>query len=403
MSNLIKLKQIKDGPQLQTDVTNLKEAVKSEVYTVTSDSTDITELSAGIVAKAGDMLVVTNSNDVKSAYVYAYVEDKLTWVACTGKVDASAVIVNTPITLAGDYDSVGNVKLTDNTIAKGSVTDILTSIFTKELYENLKTGDPTASISSFTEYYEVGSTGTKSVTVSLNEDGSYAYGYSLDPTEPEAGATVTSTKNDGSTGVVVDTSKEAPYSVTFNGSTQKAATATFTLEPPVKTANAQLTATGTVDYTQGGVPVSNLKKAYPDQRIPAGTATSGASSVFRWYVPYYHGFIYGKDNKLSAVDVSKLTKATKSDAYVSSGTAPTKKTTATATGSWMQYWLVVPTSYKWTMKEAKDKNNLTLSVSTADNIKITYGSGDNAVEIEYNVYYIDNADPYDEKTISWSL
>ena len=164
-----------------------------------------------------------------------------------------------------------------------------------------------------------------------------------------------------------------------------------------------MSATGKVWHTQGGVPVSNLKKAYPAQRIAAAQVTSGASSVFRWYVPYYKGFIYGFDNKLDTVDVSKLGKVTGSTAFGSKlNSNPTKPTSDTATGAWMQYWLVVPKSYSWTMSGAKDANGLTLDVATKDNIKITYGTGDNTVEVEYNVYVISHDAAYDTTGISWS-
>lgn len=368
-------------------------AIEAEVGETPISVGDIAIVKAGI---AGD----------KSSYT-SYVYDGENWVATDGNYSANNVFFKDNITLAGDYTSVGNVKLSDNTLntAGQSLADVMTSIFTKELNENLQVANegPSASITSFTKYVEIGSSASESATVSLSKDGKYAYGYSTDPVEPTEGQVVTTVKNDGSTGVVVDTSKTSPYSVTFNGSTQESATATFTLNAPVKKEKAELTATGKVYYTQGGVPVSNLKKAYPAQRIAAGSATSGASAKFRWYVPYYKGFIYGFDNKLDTVDVSKLTKVTDETAFGSAvNKAPTKPTSATASGSWMQYWLVVPKSYNWTMTGAKDANGLTLDVATKDSIKITYGTGDNAVEVEYNVYVISHDAAYDTTGISWS-
>ena len=355
----------------------------------------------------GDVAVVKAGIAGNAKSYTSYVYDGENWVATDGNYSARNVYFKNDITLAGDYTSVGNVKLSDNTLSTAgqSLEDVMTSIFTKELKDNLKVANegPSASITSFTEYVEIGSSASKSATVSLSKDGKYAYGYSTDPVEPAEGQVVSTVKNDGSTGVVVDTSKTSPYSVTFNGATQEAATATFTLNAPVKKDKAELTATGKVYYTQGGVPVSNLKKAYPGQRIAAGSATSGASAKFRWYVPYYKGFIYGFDNKLDTVDVSKLTKVTGETAFgANASTAPVKPTSATATGSWMQYWLVVPKSYNWTMSGAKDSNGLTLDVATKDNIKITYGTGDNAVEVEYNVYVISHDAAYDTTGISWS-
>lgn len=342
-----------------------------------------------------------------SAYT-SYVWDGETWAATDGNYSARNVYFHNDITLAGDYTAVGNVtksKTETKTLAAAgqSLEDVMQSIFTKELNTGLKTENPAASITSFTEYVEIGSSASKSATVSLSGDGKYTYGYATNPTEPATGEVVTGVKNDGSTGVVVDTSKTSPYSVVFNGATQESATATFTLNAPVKTAKAELTATGKVYYTKGGVPVSNLKKAYPDQRIAAAQATSGANAKFRWYVPYFKGFIYGFNNKLDVVDTSKLTKIVGANAFGADiNTAPVKPTRDTATGSWMQYWLVVPKSYNWTMTGAKDSNGLTLDVATKDNIKITYGTGDNAVEVEYNVYVISHDAAYNTTGISWS-
>lgn len=376
-------------------------------YTVidaTAEQSDAQAITAVIPTPGkGDMATVrrTISGDAKSYSLYVY--DGANWSAADGAYDASNVYFKNDFTLAGDYTSIGNVKLSEGTLSAAgqSVEALLTSILTKELNTGLKTGDPTASISSFTEYYEIGKGGSKSVTVSLNSDGSYAYGFSANPVEPPEGAVVTTVTNNGSTGVVVDTSVEKPYSVTFNGSTQSAANATFTLEAPIKLAKTELKAKGTVAHTQGAVPVSNLNKAYPTQRIASGTKTSAESSVFRWYIPYYSGFIYGKENKMDKTnpDLSKLTKATGSTAYTAS-----KPKTATATDSWVQYFLVAPHSYAWTMTGAKDSNNLTVAADKTENaLEVTYGTGEGtSVTIKYDVLVVDMADPYDTKTISWS-
>ena len=371
------------------------------------DEAAINRVVGSTEVNPGDVAVVKAGIAGNAKSYTSYVYDGANWVATDGNYSARNVYFKNDITLAGDYTSVGNVKLTDNTLSTAgqSLEDVMTSIFTKELKDNLKVANegPSASITSFTEYIEIGSSASKSTTVSLSKDGKYAYGYSTDPVEPTEGQVVTAIKNDGSTGVVVDTSKTSPYSVVFNGTTKESATATFTLNAPVKTTKSEMSATGKVWHTQGGVPVSNLKKAYPAQRIAAAQVTSGASSVFRWYVPYYKGFIYGFDNKLDTVDVSKLSKVTGSTAFGSKlNSNPTKPTSDTATGAWMQYWLVVPKSYSWTMSGAKDANGLTLDVATKDNIKITYGTGDNTVEVEYNVYVISHDAAYDTTGISWS-
>lgn len=396
-------------PYAGADVAQIQSLIDAseDNYTVidaTAEQTDEEAIQAAITSPAkGDLATVCRviKDDKKTYSLYVYDGEK--WEAADGAYDASNVYFKNDFTLAGDYTSIGNVKLSDGTLSASgqSVEALLTSILTKELNTGLKTGDPTAAISSFTQYYEIGSNGSKSVTMSLNADGSYKYGYSTNPAEPTEGQVATSVKNDGSTGVVVDTSVDNPYSVTFNGTTTESATATFTLEAPIKLAKTEMKAKGTVKHTQGGVPVSNLNKAYPAQRIPAGTKTSGESAVFRWYVPYYSGFIYGAENKMpkDAPDVSKLTKATDSTAYTAS-----KPKTATAAGSWSQYWLVFPKTYGWTMTDAKDSNNLTVAPEKKENVlSLTFGSGEGtSTTVAYDAIVIDMADPYDTKTISWS-
>ena len=51
------------------------------------------------------------------------------------------------------------------------------------------------------------------------------------------------------------------------------------------------------------------------------------------------------------------------------------------------------------MTEAKDANNLILSVEKANDVSLDI----NGVSVEYSVFYIHNAAEYDTKTISWKL
>ena len=367
----------------------------------------------------GDVAVVKAGIAGNAKSYTSYVYDGENWVATDGNYSARNVYFKNDITLAGDYTSVGNVKLTDNTLSTAgqSLEDVMTSIFTKELKDNLKKTNPSASISSFTQYYEIGKGGTKSVTVGLS-DGEYKYGYSTDPAEPTEGQVATTVLNDTTTGVVVDASKTSPYSVTFNGTTSESASATFTLTAPVKNDKTELKAKGSVYHTKGGVPVSNLKKAYPDQRIAAGQKTSGESAVFRWYVPFYQGFTFSDtviadpanitaeqlttgltapasktaDNKVTST--STAVKNVDSTAY-----NKTKCTAAAASKAWRQYFLAYPTSYSYDMSAAKDSNGIDCTVNKAKEVELDI----NGNKINYTVYYINNAADYDTLGITWTL
>ena len=351
-----------------------------------------------------------NSKILYTSYVYDDSYD-VKWLAMDGNYSSNNVIFQDDIVLAGSYQTVGNINKGSSTATsvlstKGmSLTDVMQSIFTKEEKDNLQKSEqgPSASITSFTEYIEIGSSTTKNATVSLSADGEYVYGYSLDPIAPNEGETVSSVKNDKTTGVVVDTNKEKPYSVVFNGVTTESSSSTFSIETPVKTEKTELAAYGKVYHTEGGVPVSNLKKAYPAQKIAANQVTSASSAVFRWYIPYYTGFIYGFNNKLDEVNVEKLNKIEGATAFgKNKNTPPEKPKGDTATGSWMQYWMVVPKNYNWKMIDAKDSNGLALDVAQKDNITISYGTGNDIANVEYNVYVISHDAAYDTTGISWS-
>ena len=170
-----------DLPYAGTDATQIQALIDAAednyqiIDAASATSTDEAEISAVITEpKKGDLVTVrrTISGDAKTYSLYVY--DGANWAAADGAYDASNVYFKNDFTLAGDYTSIGNIKLSDGTLSAAgqSVEALMTSILTKELNTGLKTGDPTAAISSFTQYYEIGSNGSKPVTMSLNGDGS---------------------------------------------------------------------------------------------------------------------------------------------------------------------------------------------------------------------------------------
>lgn len=398
---------------------------EANVFQVELEATDLDDEAAinRVVGEneinPGDVAIVKAGIAGSAKSYTSYVYDGENWSAMDGNYSARNVYFKNNITLAGDYTSVGNIKLSEGTLSTAgqSLEDVMTNIFTKELKDELKTEDPSASISSFTQYYEIGTGGSKSVTLTLN-DGEYKNGYSTDPTEPTEGQVVTTVLNDQTTGVVVDTSKTSPYSVTFNGSTKEAANATFTLDAPTKNEKTELTASGKIWHTQGGVPVSNLKKAYPDQRIAAGQVTSEASAKFRWYIPFYQGFTFS-DNVIADPANITATQLTTGLTAPASKTADNKVTStstavkninanaydkkkciaAAASKSWRQYFLAYPTDYSYDMSAAKDSNGIDCTVNKANEVELDI----NGNKIKYTVYYINNAADYDTLGITWTL
>lgn len=55
------------------------------------------------------------------------------------------------------------------------------------------------------------------------------------------------------------------------------------------------------------------------------------------------------------------------------------------------------------MSNAKDGNNIDCTVRQAADVTITYGSGNTAVDVVYNVFYINNAADYGTLKITWTL
>lgn len=271
------------------------DAVKNDVYQVTSDSLDIDVLAEGITPKAGDVLIVTSNlkkdsdgNDIpntnfKSAYSYD-AEDG--WVACDGNVSADKVILKDDITLAGNYTAVGNITKS-NANATGtfatagkSVSAALTEIFSKRL----QPGNPTAPSVSFTtnitQDVEVGTSVTPTYAVKLNA-GSYKYG-------PATGVTAKS------------------WSVTDSDGNTALTTASGSFPSFIVQDNESYTITATATYDAGVKAKDNLgDEANPVVQIPAGSksATSGKITGFRYM---FFGSSASVDNDLTSSDIRAL-------------------------------------------------------------------------------------------------
>lgn len=411
------------GEERQTQIYELTPAASQTHEEVIAVATDGKEVVAGDIAIVKD-LIAGEGEDAKYQHT-AYVYNGTAWAAMDGNYNAEDIYFNNDLVFTyafGRYapDSSGRVTVPAEGI---NLKALLEDAYSLETKTGLKTGDPAASLTGSTQYYEIGSTGNQDVTVSLSADGEYKYGYSIDPAEGTEGATAANVKNNKTTGVVVDTSVEAPYKVVFNGeevSPKATKGATFTLAPAAQLAKAEMSATGTVYHTQGGVPVSNLGKMYPGQRIAAGSKSTSAGVRARWYVPMFQGFTYAADAIADPANITEIQikalnapsgstfgankKVVDANAFGSAlASKPTKPTTATAAKAWRQYFVVVPKDYGWTMSGAKDGNNIDCTVRQAADVTMTFGSGDNTVDVVYSVFYIHNAADYGTLKITWSM
>lgn len=240
----------------------------------------------------GDTAVVKTliaGEGVTAKYSYtAYVYDSslTAWKAMDGNYSAENVYFENDITLAGDYTAVGNIKLSDGTLsATGkSVKTLMDNIFTKELYptKSLPTASVTLGSTSLTG--EVGTTYTvPKATLMFTSVGSYTYG-------PD-------------TGISCEVGK-ATLSCTDEGTKTSNANVLVALKSfdlPAGTANAKTFTDsavtyhykGTLQYTAGAVPHTNLGNdclsaqiaagSIPETSLTANCTASGKRKRF-WYV-----------------------------------------------------------------------------------------------------------------------
>lgn len=412
---------------------DVKEAqvYQSEVLKSTDEQDDVAVIESlipeGTEIQNGDIAIVkryiTGESGAISYTSYVYDSD-LGWAATDGNYSASNVFFKEDLMTT---TAMGNITLTNGqaTIpAKGqNIVDVFNTIYVKEDNVDLKKSSPSAKLSSTSPtYYEIGKTGTRNITVSLNDDGEYKYGYlplaSEVGTEAAGNSASTITTGTG-TGVVV--TAVTPYELTFNGSAVSPTSTnggTFTLAPTAQTTMTEMKMTGRVNYEKGGIPVSNLKKLYPAQRIAAGYDDTDEASAFRWYIPFYQGFTFS-DSVIADpknITAEQLTtgltapaKQTADGKVVSSSQnvknvdavayGKTKCTKAAASKAWRQYFLAYPTDWSFDMSGAKDANGIDCTVNKANEVTVNL----NGTDVKYTVYYINNAADYGTLGITWTL
>lgn len=327
------------------------------VYEITSDSAVLDELIAllpeGIEIHSGDVMLVTNSMGVKSAYQYD--ED---WIACDGNVDASKVIMPFDITLAGSYTQVGNLSKTSTGTAtfatKGkSVAQALQEMLSKREQPKIKS-NPSVSLTATSGAKEVGTKITPEWSASLNA-GSYTYG-------PATGITASSWE-------ISDT----------DGNKASTASGKFTEITVGDTTNYRITAKA--NYGAGAVAVDNLgDPSNPTIQIAAGSksANGGYITGYRAWFTYIgesldtinSAFIRGTTNKGS-------TPATQNDVNIPAGTK--------------RVMIAIPATSSLALKQVIDVDGMGLDVFGNFTLQTVSVEGLNGYEAKsYNVWVAEN-------------
>ena len=318
----------------------------------TGEQTDAQLLATVESPKDGDTAIVKRAISGDKVSYTAYVYDGA-WKAMDGNYNAENVYFAGDLTYTAPIGVLTVPSSGSGTIASSgkNVKDVLASILAKE--KNPKTTQPSASMDSDNiKAYEVGTNVAINYSISTNP-GSYAYG-------PNTGVTFSGHK------------------ATFNGETVTGASGTFTSVQVTDTTN--LSITGSVDYSDGAIPVTNLGNNYTSGQIKAGTKTlsNGSLTGYRnWFYGYKAG---GATIDVSALDSAKIRALTPQNGSFP-GTLSTNKM--------QQMFFAIPKGRKTEVSVANNVNGAPCTVTKVTDVMVEGANGFTA--IAYDVWYVNNA------------
>lgn len=318
----------------------------------TGEQTDDQLLATVESPKDGDTAIVKRAISGDKVSYTAYVYDG-TWKAMDGNYNAENVyfadnltytapigVLTVPSSGSGTIDSSGK-----------NVKDVLASILAKE--ENPVTTQPSASMSSSNiKAYEAGTNVAINYSISTNP-GSYTYG-------PNTGVTFSGHK------------------ATFNGETVTGASGTFTSVQVTDTTN--LSITGSVGYSDGAIPVTNLGNNYTSGQIKAGTKTLSKGTLTG-----YRNWFYGYKAGGATIDVSALDSAKIRALTAQNGGFPA----TLSTNKMQQMFFAIPKGRKTEVSVANNVNGAPCTVTKVTDVMVEGANHFDA--IAYDVWYVNNA------------
>ena len=327
------------------------------VYEITSDSTVIDELVVllpeGAEINSGDLMLVTNSIGVKSAYQYD--ED---WIACDGNVDASKVIMPFDITLAGSYTQVGNLSKTSTGTAtfatKGkSVAAALQEMLSKREQPKIKS-NPSVSLTATSGAKEVGTKITPEWNASLNA-GSYTYG-------PATGITASSWEINDTSG-------------------NKASTATGKFAEITVGDDTSYRITAKANYEAGVIANDNLG----DPSNPTIQITAGNKSANGGYITGYRAWFMYVGESLDAIDSAFIRDTS------NMGSTPATQEGVNIPAGTKRVMVAIPSTSTLKLKQVIDVDGMGLDVFGNFNLSTVNVEGLNSyTEKAYNVWVAEN-------------
>lgn len=245
--------------------------------------------------------------------------------------------------------------------AKGKTMEaLLLDAFSEET--NPTTTNPSISLSNTSEFkaYEVGTKVSPPYTINFDA-GEYTYG-------PDTGVTATG------------------YSATFNGETLTTKTGEFKEMTVADGTSLRMSAHAT--YGDGAIPVTNLGNDYAAGQIKAGTTETKYSG----YITGYRNTFYGTKTEKATVDSAAIRSlAGKSGKALANG----NKFDVTIPVGALRVIIAYPATLRDVTSIQDNNDSMSNIVSSFTKTTVSVEGANGASGIDYKVYTMDFANPYD--------
>lgn len=303
--------------------------------------------------KNGDtaVLVKAISGDKKSYTAFVYDN---AWKAMDGNYNASNVYFDKDLTYTVGIGTLAKPSSSATFNAAGkSVEEVLKKLMAEEV--NPSTTQPSATLDSDNiGAKEVGTNIAIKYNIST-DPGSYTYG-------PATGVTFSN------------------YQATFNGETLTGASGTFPNVQVTDTMN--LSISGSVNYSDGVIPKTNLGNEYKDGQIKAAT-----KSLSKGTLTGYRNWFYGYKAGGATIDAANLTSANIRALTPRNGSFPE----TISTNKMQQMFFAIPKGKKTDVSVANNVNGAPCTVTKVTDIMVEGANGYTA--IAYDIWYVNNAAP----------
>jgi hypothetical protein len=233
-----------------------------------------TELAKGDIAVVKTAIYIDAQNAGNNKYSYTgYTWNGEAWAAMDGNYSAKNVFLESDITLAGSFTTVGNYNKGKKIAAGTSLESILSGMLQQELYPTAN-DKPNAEITASGGSGEVGTEYTvPTATLKITDVGSYEYGdkatditFAIGNVKLAEGADPATATNYKTNDSVM--AKDSTITLKADGDKVLYADT-----------SKSYTFSGTASYSAGKVPVTNLGNEYADAQIPAGDVTIADKTV----------------------------------------------------------------------------------------------------------------------------